>query len=110
MKLEVNADELESKIESAKSALDEFRNDDGVVDLAVEGAQEAVDNLQVLLYQKEQLNAPAVMNVDTSGVDGELGSALTKIQEYQSAVQQLNAQKELKAQGLILTQVLLKLK
>lgn len=100
IELKVNADELESKIETAKSALDEFKNDDGVVDLSVEGAQEAVDNLQVLLYQKEQLNAPAVMSVDTSGVDGELGSALSKIQEYQSAVQQLNAQTELKAQGV----------
>lgn len=100
IELEVNADELEAKIETAKSALDEFRNDEGVVDLSVEGAQEAVDNLQTLLYQKEQLNAPAVMSVETSGVDGELGSALAKIQEYQSAVQQLNAQTELKAQGV----------
>lgn len=50
--------------------------------------------------QKEQLNSPAVMAVDTSKVDGELGDALSKIQEYQSAVQELSVQNELKLQGV----------
>ena len=100
IEISVNAEELEQKISDAKSALDEFKNDSGQVDLSVEGAQEAVDNLQTLLAQKEQLNTPAVMAVDTSQVDGELGAALAKIQEYQSAVQDLNVQTELKAQGV----------
>lgn len=100
IEISVNAEELEQKISDAKSALDEFKNDSGQVDLSVEGAQEAVDNLQTLLAQKEQLNTPAVMAVDTSQVDGELGDAIAKIQEYQSAVQDLNVQTELKAQGV----------
>ena len=100
IEISVNAEELEQKISDAKSALDEFKNDSGQVDLSVEGAQEAVDNLQTLLAQKEQLNTPAVMAVDTSQVDGELGDAIAKIQEYQSAVQDLAVQTELKAQGV----------
>lgn len=100
IEISVNAEELEQKISDAKSALDAFKNDDGQVDLSVEGAQEAVDNLQTLLSQKEQLNTPTVMAVDTSQVDGELGDAIAKIQEYQSAVQDLNVQTELKAQGV----------
>lgn len=100
IEISVNAEELEQKISDAKSALDEFKNDSGQVDLSIEGAQEAVDNLQTLLAQKEQLNTPAVMAVDTSQVDGELGDAIAKIQEYQSAVQDLNVQTELKAQGV----------
>lgn len=100
IEISVNAEELDQKISDAKSALDEFKNDSGQVDLSVEGAQEAVDNLQTLLAQKEQLNTPAVMAVDTSQVDGELGAALAKIQEYQTAVQDLNVQTELKAQGV----------
>lgn len=100
IEISVNAEELEQKISDAKAALDAFKNDDGQVDLSVEGAQEAVDNLQTLLAQKEQLNTPAVMAVDTSQVDGELGDAIAKIQEYQSAVQDLNVQTELKAQGV----------
>lgn len=100
IEISVNAEELDQKISDAKSALDELKNDSGQVDLSVEGAQEAVDNLQTLLSQKEQLNTPTVMAVDTSQVDGELGSALAKIQEYQTAVQDLNVQTELKAQGV----------
>ena len=100
IEISVNAEELEQKISDAKSALDEFKNDSGQVDLSIEGAQEAVDNLQTLLAQKEQLNTPTVMAVDTSQVDGELGDAIAKIQEYQQAVQDLNVQTELKAQGV----------
>ena len=100
IEISVNAEELEQKISDAKSALDEFKNDSGQVDLSVEGAQEAVDNLQTLLTQKEQLNTPTVMAVDTSKVDGDLGNAISKIQEYQSAVENLNVQTELKAQGV----------
>ena len=100
IEISVNSEELEQKISDAKSALDAFKNDDGQVDLSVEGAQEAVDNLQTLLSQKEQLNTPTVMTVDTSKVDGELGDAIAKIQEFQSAIQDLNVQTELKAQGV----------
>ena len=95
IEITVNAEELEQKISDAKSALDAFKNDNGVVDLSVEGAQEAIDNLQALLYSKEQLNAPTVMAIDTSQVDGELGSAIGKIQEFQKALSDLNV-----AQGL----------
>ena len=100
IEISVNSEELEQKISDAKSALDAFKNDDGQVDLSVEGAQEAVDNLQTLLSQKEQLNTPTIMTVDTSKVDGELGDAIAKIQEYQSAVQDLAVQTELKTQGV----------
>ena len=100
IEINVNADELESKIDEDKSKLDEFKNDSGTVDLSVDGAQEAIDNLQSLLYQKEQLNAPAVMSVDASSVDGELGNAIAKVQEFQSALQELNVQNELKSQGV----------
>lgn len=95
----VTADEVEQKIEDAKSALDELRNEDGTITIN-DNTQEAIDNLEAALYLKEQINAPAVMNVDTSQVDGELGDALAKIQEYQNAVQTLNVQTELKAQGV----------
>lgn len=100
IEISVNSEELEQKISDAKTALAAFKNDDGQVDLSVEGAQEAVDNLQTLLSQKEQLNTPTVMTVDTSKVDGELGDAIAKIQEYQSAVQDLAVQTELKTQGV----------
>ena len=97
----VNIDEINSKITEAQSALDQFKNSDGVVDLSVEGAQEAADNLQSLLYQKEALqNSSVVLSVDASQVDGSVGDAISKLQEYQTAVNNLNAQTELQKAGV----------
>lgn len=101
IEITVNADELESKINDAKSALGEFKNEGGTVDISLSGAQDAVDNLQTLLYQKEMLtNTSAVMSVDTSQVDGEIGEAIALLQEYQTAVNNLNAQNELGKTGV----------
>lgn len=101
IEITVNADELESKINDAKSALGEFKNEGGTVDISLSGAQDAVDNLQTLLYQKEMLtNTSAVMSIDTSQVDGEIGEAIALLQEYQTAVNNLNAQNELGKAGV----------
>lgn len=100
IEITVNADELESKINDAKSALGEFKNEGGTVDISLNGAQDAVDNLQTLLYQKEMLtNTSAVMSIDTSQVDGKIGEAIALLQEYQTAVNNLNAQNELGKAG-----------
>lgn len=101
IEITVNADELESKINDAKSALGEFKNEGGTVDISLSGAQDAVDNLQTLLYQKETLtNTSAVMSIDTSQVDGKIGEAIALLQEYQTAVNNLNAQNELGKAGV----------
>ena len=99
--ISVNIDELNSKINDAEEALNDFKNSDGTVDLSVVGAQEAVTNLQSLLYQKQALtNNSAVISIDASQVDGALGDAIGKIQEYQAAVNNLNAQTELQKAGV----------
>lgn len=101
IEITVNADELESKINDAKSALGEFKNEGGTVDISLNGAQDVVDNLQTLLYQKEMLtNTSAVMSIDTSQVDGKIGEAIALLQEYQTAVNNLNAQNELGKAGV----------
>lgn len=101
IEITVNADELESKINDAKSALGEFKNEGGTVDISLSGAQDAVDNLQTLLYQKEMLtNTSAVMSIDTSQVDGKIGEAIALLQEYQTDVNNLNAQNELAKNGV----------
>lgn len=101
IEINLNVDQIDSKINDLKEKLNEFKFDDGTVDLSVEGAQEAADNLQTLLYQKEQLtNTSAVLTVDASQVDGNIGTAIAKIQEYQTAVNNLNAQTELQKAGV----------
>ena len=101
IEINLNVDQIDSRINDLKEKLNEFKFDDGTVDLSVEGAQEAADNLQTLLYQKEQLtNTSAVLTVDASQVDGNIGTAIAKIQEYQTAVNNLNAQTELQKAGV----------
>lgn len=101
IEITVNADELESKIKEAKDAMDDFKFDDGTVDISLDGAQDAVDNLQTLLYQKEMLtNTSAVMSIDTNQADGKIGEAIALLQEYQTAVNNLNAQNELGKAGV----------
>lgn len=92
---EADLSEISSQISEAQSLVEQFQNDKGVVDLSVEGATEAVSILQALLSRKEQLSQPAVMAIDTSQVDGDLGAAIGKIQEFQQALSDLNV-----AQGL----------
>lgn len=99
IEISVNAEEVDQKIADAKEALEQLKNEDGVIPVNAD-TQPAIDNMQAALMMKEKLDAPAVMDVDTSKVDGELGDALAKIQEYQQAVQELNVQTELKAQGV----------
>ena len=41
--------------------------------------------IQYCVTQKQMLEAPAVMNVDTSQVDGELGNTLSLLQQFQQA-------------------------
>lgn len=101
IEINLNVDQIDSRINDLKEKLNEFKFDDGTVDLSVEGAQEVADNLQTLLYQKEQLtNTSAVLTVDASQVDGNIGTAIAKIQEYQTAVNNLNAQTELQKAGV----------
>ena len=99
VEISVNADELESRIADAKSELETLKNEDGVIPINAD-TQSAIDNMQSLLYQKEMLELPAIMSVDSSQVDGELGDAIAKVQEFQIAIQELNVQNGLKAQGV----------
>lgn len=91
---------LKSDIESAKTMLDQFKNEDGKVDLSIEGADDAVNVLSGLLNQKQQIEQPAIMRVDTSGIDGELGNIILKLQEFQAAVSALESANQLQMAGV----------
>lgn len=95
-----NSDEIDNQINHALEMLDQFKNADGTINIKTEGASEAVSILQGLLSRKEELNSPAVMSVDVSQVDGEIGSAIGKVQELQRAISDLNIANEMKAAGV----------
>lgn len=83
-----NINVISAEIKSAQHILDEFRDSEGNVDLSLNGAQQAQVALAELLREKQQLNEPAVMSVDTAQLIGDAQTVLTDIQTLVTAVQE----------------------
>ena len=98
--IDADTSSVDQKISDLKSQLEQFRNEDGTIPVNAD-TQDAVNSLQSLYATKQNIeNTPAILQVDTSQVDGELGNAIGKLQEYQNAVEILNAQNTMKTQGI----------
>ena len=78
-------DTTEGKIQTLDNTIQQMQ--DYKVTLEVDSSQvdDANTIIQYCVTQKQMLETPAVMNVDTSQVDGELGNALSLLQQFQSA-------------------------
>lgn len=85
----INTDDLTSQIQKAKEIYDAFRDDKGNIDLTVNGAQDAYDLLSALISQKQKIEEPAVMSIDTSTLEGEEKSAVESMQQYVNAINDL---------------------
>lgn len=83
--------DLDSQIERAKTNLDQFKNADGQIDLNIEGAQEAVTILQTLIQQKIMVSQPAIMTIDTTGLDEATADTVSKLQEFQEQLNIVNS-------------------
>lgn len=84
-------EDLDSQIERAKSNLDQFKNSDGQIDLSVDGAEEAVTILQTLIQQKVMVSQPAIMSIDTTGLDEATAETVSKLQEFQTQLDTINS-------------------
>lgn len=82
-----NLEDLDAQIERAKTNLDQFKNSDGQIDLSVDGAEEAVTILQTLIQQKVMVSQPAIMSIDTTGLDEATAETVSKLQELQGKSQ-----------------------
>ena len=95
-----NIDELDSQIEKAKSNLDQFKNQDGNVDLSINGAEDAITILQTLIQQKQIVSQPEIMSIDTSSLNEGVATVIAKLQEYQTAVNELSSLQEMQSVGI----------
>ena len=93
-------DDLNSQIDRAKSNLEQFRNEDGSLNINADGCQDAVTILQTLIQQKQLVSQPEIMTVDTSGLDEGVANAVSKLQEYQNALNELNTLSQLQEVGV----------
>lgn len=85
-----NLEDLDAQIERAKTNLDQFKNSDGQIDLSVDGAEEAVTILQTLIQQKIMVSQPAIMTIDTTGLDEATAETVSKLQEFQEQLNTVN--------------------
>lgn len=93
-------DDLNSQIDRAKSNLEQFRNEDGSLNINADGCQDAITILQTLIQQKQLVSQPEIMTVDTSGLDEGVANAVSKLQEYQNALNELNTLSQLQEVGV----------
>ena len=88
--------DIESQIDNISAVIDDkFKGKDGVIDLSVEGAEEALSILLSLVARKQELdnNNRVVMSVDTSKLSGDVQGAITQVQSLQSAFDSLEQYK-----------------
>ncbi|MBE6700755.1 MAG: phage tail tape measure protein, partial [Ruminococcaceae bacterium] len=86
-----NVNDLFTQIDSAKKIFDSFRNEDGTVDLSVEGAQEAKTILAALIMQKQQVTEPAIMQlkVNAETAKSEIETAAVLINDFRTKYRDL---------------------
>lgn len=95
-----NFQNLSAQVENATKLVEKFQNEDGVVDLSVNGAQEAVDILSALISKKQETVQPIAMSVDTGKLDSDLATVIGKLQEFQTAYNELQRLNTLQTAGV----------
>lgn len=88
---------LNTQIEVAKETLEQFKNEDGTVNLELAGAEEAQGILATLIYQKQSLDKAAILSVDTSNASTDIENVIAKLQEFKSSYNNLEVQTEIGA-------------
>ena len=86
-----NIGNLIGQIDSASKILDTFKKEDGTVDLSVEGAQEAKTILAALIYQKQQVSEPAIieLNFNAETAKTEIESAALLVNDFRTKYREL---------------------
>lgn len=78
-------DNTEDKVKTLDNTIAQMQNYKTSLDVDSSQVDDANAVIQYCVTQKQMLEAPAVMSVDTSQVDGELGNALSLLQQFQEA-------------------------
>lgn len=86
---ETTLDGVKGQLDKAKTLLDSFKQD-GKLNLDSTEAQNALQVVQTLQAQWDQLNKPAYMSIDTTQVDKSLQEPIKKMQEFDNLSTQKN--------------------
>lgn len=95
--LSATGEDLDNQISELTQYISDLQGD-ADIDVNTDKISAAQDILSYLITQKQELEAPAVMNISTDqldGVDEKLKNAVQAIQDYQTAINNLEKQKSL---------------
>lgn len=93
IKMDVSGIEgIEDKITTLDSTIAQMNEIKARPDVDASSIENANNIIQYCIAQKQQLTNPVIMNVDTSQVEGEIATVLAKLQEFQTAKNELDMQ------------------
>lgn len=93
IKMDVSGiEDIEGKITTLDSTIAQMNEIKARPDVDASSIENANNIIQYCIAQKQQLTNPVVMNVDTSQVEGEIATVLAKLQEFQTAKNELDMQ------------------
>lgn len=93
IKMDVSGiEDIEGKITTLDSTIAQMNEIKARPDVDASSIENANNIIQYCIAQKQQLTNPVVMNVDTSQVEGEMATVLAKLQEFQTAKNELDMQ------------------
>lgn len=88
--------DLKKQIEDAETLLKKFKNEDGTVDLSIEGAYEAQTILAALIRQKQEVSKPEIMKVSIDeSTENDTEKSILKIRDLYTALNDLEVQKSI---------------
>lgn len=85
----------EGKISALDDTIEQMNQVKATPDVDTSQIENANAIIQYCVQQKQALNEPAVMSVDTSMVEGKVGNAISILQQFQQAQNELEMQKAL---------------
>lgn len=86
--IQIDVSDIEStedKISTLENTISQMQNYKSTLEVDSSQVDDANAIIQYCVTQKQMLEAPAVMSVDTSQVDGEIRNALSLLQQFQEA-------------------------
>lgn len=88
MNIQIDVSDIENtedKISTLEGTISQMQEYKGTLEVDSSQVDDANAVIQYCIMQKQVLESPAVMSVDTSQVNGELGNALSLLQQFQTA-------------------------
>lgn len=77
-----NLSNVEDQIKEAKDIYESFVNEDGTLNIEAEGFYEAQILLATLIRQKQELETPAILSIDTNGADTDVQNAVRLLNDF----------------------------